>query len=115
MILLPSSSVMTKFRPCIDLHQGQVKQIVGGTLSTDDTQLKTNFVSEKSAGYYASLYKENSLHGAHVIMLGPGNTESAKEALKEWPNELQVGGGINDTNAKEWIDYGASKVVFIRP
>jgi phosphoribosylformimino-5-aminoimidazole carboxamide ribotide isomerase len=56
------------------------------------------------------LYKDNSLAGAHVIMLGPGNDVAAKEALREWPNGLQVGGGINDKNAKEWLDAGAEKV-----
>lgn len=102
---------MTRFRPCIDLHAGSVKQIVGGTLSTTapDT-LKTNFVSEKSAGYFANLYKENRLTGAHVIMLGPGNEDAAREACKAWKGGLQVGGGINADNAKNWVDWGAEKV-----
>lgn len=102
---------MTKFRPCIDLHAGHVKQIVGGTLSTTNTtSLKTNFVSDKSAGYFASLYRENGLTGAHVILLGPGNEDAAKEALTAWPNGLQVGGGVTAENAKRWIDLGAGKV-----
>ena len=101
---------MTKFRPCIDLHNGSVKQIVGGTLTETATDLKTNFVSEHSAGYFASLYKKKSLHGAHVIMLGPGNEQAAKEALEAWPNALQIGGGIKDSNAAEWIQAGAEKV-----
>lgn len=34
------------FRPCIDLHNGEVKQIVGGTLHEDDaSRLKTNFIA----------------------------------------------------------------------
>lgn len=101
---------MTRFRPCIDLHAGQVKQIVGGTLSDQDSTLKTNYVSQHPASYYADLYKETNCLGAHVIMLGPGNEEAAKEALSAWPGKLQVGGGITDTNAKSWIARGASKV-----
>ena len=101
---------MTRFRPCIDLHAGQVKQIVGGTLSTVENDLKTNHVSTLPAGHFAKLYRDNDALGAHVIMLGPGNEEAAKEALLVWPRHLQLGGGINDGNAKEWIDAGAEKV-----
>lgn len=101
---------MTRFRPCIDLHAGQVKQIVGGTLDSTTTALQTNFVSSHSAGHFAKLYKDNDLTGAHVIMLGPGNEDAAREALRTWPDGLQVGGGINDKNAKEWIEAGANKV-----
>ena len=101
---------MTKFRPCIDLHSGQVKQIVGGTLGTVASDLKTNFVSTHSAAYYAGLYRDAKLTGAHVIMLGPGNEDAAKEALREWPGGLQVGGGINDQNAATWIERGAERV-----
>jgi len=104
---------MTRFRPCIDLHAGSVKQIVGGTLTTTDSDLKTNFTSKLPAGYYGKLYKQYRLHGAHVIMLGPGNNEAAKEALKEWDGGLQVGGGVNDQNAKDWIDAGAEKVCIL--
>ncbi|KAI0200787.1 1--5-imidazole-4-carboxamide isomerase [Astrocystis sublimbata] len=102
---------MTRFRPCIDLHAGQVKQIVGGTLDSSTSALKTNYVSKHPAGYYAELYRHNALEGAHVIMLGPGNDEAAREALAAWPGHLQVGGGINDKNAALWIDHGASKVI----
>ncbi|EME42885.1 hypothetical protein DOTSEDRAFT_173382 [Dothistroma septosporum NZE10] len=102
---------MTRFRPCIDLHAGSVKQIVGGTLSTDNAGLKTNYTSEHPAAYYAELYRKNDLKGGHVIMLGPGNNEAAKEALAAWPGGLQVGGGIKDTNAEEWIDAGAERVI----
>jgi phosphoribosylformimino-5-aminoimidazole carboxamide ribotide isomerase len=101
---------MTRFRPCIDLHSGQVKQIVGGTLTTTATDLKTNYVSALPAAHYATLYRENDLRGAHVIMLGPGNEAAAKEALNAWRGGLQVGGGINETNAREWIEHGAEKV-----
>lgn len=102
---------MTLFRPCIDLHAGEVKQIVGGTLdSQDPSTLKTNFVSPHPPAYFAKLYREHDLEGAHVIMLGPGNTDAAKEALQAWPGKLQVGGGITDKNAAEWIENGAEKV-----
>ncbi len=101
---------MTRFRPCIDLHAGQVKQIVGGTLDSKTTALQTNFVSPHSPAYFSQLYCDNDLTGAHVIMLGPGNAEAAREALAAWPGRLQVGGGINDKNAAEWIEAGAEKV-----
>ena len=106
-----SDSVMTRFRPCIDLHSGQVKQIVGGTLSVEISELKTNYVSKLPSGHYAQLYKDAALSGAHVIMLGPGNEAAAQEALSTWPGALQLGGGINDTNAKQWIEKGAEKVI----
>ena len=101
---------MTKFRPCIDLHAGAVKQIVGGTLTTTSSDLQTNFTSEHGAAFYAELYKKHDLRGGHVIMLGPGNDQASKEALAAWPSGLQVGGGIKDTNAQYWIDAGAEKV-----
>ncbi|ORY82343.1 Phosphoribosylformimino-5-aminoimidazole carboxamide ribotide isomerase [Leucosporidium creatinivorum] len=100
---------MSVFRPCIDLHSGQVKQIVGGTLDTSD--LKTNFVSAHPPAYYTNLYRENNLRGGHVIKLGPGNDEAAKEALAAWPDSLHLGGGITDLNALEWLDAGAEKVI----
>ncbi|PYI22186.1 1--5-imidazole-4-carboxamide isomerase [Aspergillus japonicus CBS 114.51] len=102
---------MTKFRPCIDLHSGQVKQIVGGTLSNVAADLKTNYVSKLPAGHYAELYRQHDLRGGHVVMLGPGNDEAAHEALRTWPNGLQVAGGITDKNAQYWIDQGAEKVI----
>ncbi len=101
---------MTRFRPCIDLHSGQVKQIVGGTLSTTSSDLKTNYISELPASHFAQLYKENALGGAHVIMLGPGSEIAAQEALRQWQGGLQVGGGINEKNALQWIEHGAEKV-----
>jgi len=102
---------MTRFRPCIDLHAGSVKQIVGGTLTTDNAGLQTNFTSEHSSGYYAQLYRKHNLKGGHVIMLGPGNEEAAREALQAWPGALQIGGGINHLNAMAWIKAGAEKVM----
>lgn len=104
------ATTKTKFRPCIDLHAGAVKQIVGGTLTTTSSDLQTNFTSEHGAGYYADLYRKHNLRGGHVIMLGPGNDQASREALAAWPGGLQVGGGIKDTNAKEWIEAGAEKV-----
>lgn len=102
---------MTRFRPCIDLHAGSVKQIVGGTLSTTAPDvLKTNWTSEHPSAYYAALYKQNGLSGAHVIMLGPGNDDAAKEALGAWKAGMQVGGGITGRNAKAWIESGAERV-----
>lgn len=106
---------MTRFRPCIDLHAGSVKQIVGGTLTTTSSDLRTNFTSKLPSEYYASLYKENDLEGSHVIMLGPGNEDAAKKACQAWPGGLQVGGGINDENAARWIEWGAEKVSLVSP
>lgn len=102
---------MTKFIGCIDLHNGQVKQIVGGTLtdSRDDVP-KTNFVSQHSSSYYAQLYKQNNVSGCHVIKLGPNNDAAALEALKAAPGFLQVGGGITYENAMKWLEF-ASKVI----
>ena len=99
------------FRPCIDLHEGKVKQIVGGTLGADPAQLRTNFVSERSAAWYAELYKRDGLKGGHVIMLGSGNEAAAREALRAYPNGLHVGGGINLDNAPGWLEAGASHVI----
>jgi len=97
------------FRPCIDLHDGKVKQIVGGTLG--EAGLKTNFVSDRGAGWYADLYRRDNLTGGHVIMLGPGNDTAAREALAAFPGGLHIGGGINAANAKAWLDAGASHVI----
>lgn len=98
------------FRPCIDLHEGKVKQIVGGTLDGADP-LRTNFVSEKSAASFAELYRRDGLSGGHVIMLGPGNESAALAALAAFPGGLHVGGGINSQNARGWLDAGASHVI----
>jgi phosphoribosylformimino-5-aminoimidazole carboxamide ribotide isomerase len=98
------------FRPCIDLHEGKVKQIVGGTLG-DAGRLRTNFVSEKPAAWFAELYKRDGLAGGHVIMLGPGNETEALAALAAFPGGLQIGGGINSENARGWLDAGASHII----
>jgi phosphoribosylformimino-5-aminoimidazole carboxamide ribotide isomerase len=97
------------FRPCIDLHEGKVKQIVGGTLT--DAGARTNFVSEKSAAWFAELYRRDQLFGGHVIMLGAGNEIAARAALKTFTNGLHIGGGINSENAQSWLDAGASHVI----
>ncbi len=101
-----------KFRPCIDLHGGKVKQIIGSTLSdTAPMALKENFVSEKPPSWFADLFKKHDMRGGHVIMLGPGNEDAARNALEAWPGGLQVGGGITDKNASEWIEAGAEAVI----
>ncbi|HTQ50029.1 MAG TPA: phosphoribosylformimino-5-aminoimidazole carboxamide ribotide isomerase [Candidatus Acidoferrales bacterium] len=98
------------FRPCIDLHEGKVKQIVGGTLEGAG-RLRTNFVSEKSAAWFAGLYRQDALKGGHVIQLGPGNETEARAALAAFPGGLQIGGGVNASNARGWLDAGASHVI----
>jgi phosphoribosylformimino-5-aminoimidazole carboxamide ribotide isomerase len=97
------------FRPCIDLHEGRVKQIVGGTLG--ESGLRTNFVSEKPAEWYADLYRRDGLIGGHVIQLGAGNESAARAALAAYPGGMHLGGGVNATNAREWLDAGASHVI----
>ena len=87
------------FRPCIDLHEGKVKQIVGGSLSDSGGRLLTNFVSNKNAAWYADLYKRDGLRGGHIIMLGQGNDAEARAALQAYPGGLQIGGGVNLDNA----------------
>lgn len=99
------------FRPCIDLHEGQVKQIVGGTLDASGKSLRTNFVSERPASWFAELYQRDALSGGHLIMLGPGNETAARAALSAYPGGLQAGGGINAQNARTWLDAGASHVI----
>jgi phosphoribosylformimino-5-aminoimidazole carboxamide ribotide isomerase len=101
-----------RFRPCIDLHQGKVKQIVGGSLSDEDSAvLKTNFEAQKPASWYADLYRRDRLTGGHVIQLGPGNETAARDALKAWPGGLQLGGGVTGDNALNWLDVGAAAVI----
>lgn len=100
---------MTIFRPCIDLHEGRVKQIVGGSLDTED--LKTNFISKRDADYFAARYREDGLVGGHMILLGPGNERQAELALAAYPGGLQLGGGVNKANAEVWLDKGASHVI----
>ncbi len=102
---------MTRFRPCIDLHQGQVKQIVGGTLNDDTGLAETNFVSEQPPAFFAKTYAEDGLTGGHVIKLGPGNEEAALEALHAYPNGLQLGGGVCVDNAAGFLEAGASHVI----
>jgi len=99
------------FRPCIDLHEGKVKQIVGGSLTNDPRELRTNFVSDRPSGWFAGLFKNDGVGGGHVIMLGPGNEAAAREALAAFPGGMHVGGGINGDNAKAFLDAGASHVI----
>ena len=89
-----------RFRPCIDLHDGKVKQIVGGTLSDRGPGPATNFVAGEPPEYFAELYRRDHLTGGHVIQLGPGNREAALRALGAWPGGLHLGGGVNADNAR---------------
>ncbi|CAM9350674.1 unnamed protein product [Ectocarpus sp. 4 AP-2014] len=103
-----------RFRPCIDLHEGKVKQIVGSTLSaTGETTstLETNFETTKSSADFAKMYERDGLRGGHVIMLGGGCEEAALAAIKAFPGGLQVGGGVNPSNAIKYLDAGASHVI----
>ncbi|MBR1739561.1 MAG: phosphoribosylformimino-5-aminoimidazole carboxamide ribotide isomerase [Ruminococcus sp.] len=107
-----------RFRPCIDIHNGSVKQIVGGSLRDSGDEAKDNFVSLQSGGYYGRLYKEKGLSGGHIIILNPPSSEyyerdrqQALEALSAFEGGLQIGGGINNENAGEFLDAGASHVI----
>ena len=107
-----------RFRPCIDIHNGKVKQIVGGTLSDKGDQAAENFVSQLDAAYYADFYRKDGLEGGHIILLN-GASSSYYEATKQqallalgaYPGGLQVGGGICDENAQEYLKAGASHVI----
>lgn len=97
-----------KFRPCIDLHDDKVKQIVGETLNAEIIE---NFVSKQDSAYYAELFKKDALTGGHVIMLGGGNEEAAVRALAAYPGGLQIGGGITADNAAFYLEKGASHII----
>ncbi|MEZ5381040.1 MAG: phosphoribosylformimino-5-aminoimidazole carboxamide ribotide isomerase [Microthrixaceae bacterium] len=102
---------MTRFRPCIDLAGGAVVQLVGGTYADDGSNTVTNHRSDRPAAYFAERYRDDGLVGGHVIKLGPENDAAARKALAAWPGGLQVGGGINATNAAMWLTAGASAVI----
>ncbi|MGN1147552.1 MAG: phosphoribosylformimino-5-aminoimidazole carboxamide ribotide isomerase, partial [Lachnospiraceae bacterium] len=107
-----------QFRPCIDIHNGKVKQIVGGSLKDEADAAQENFVSKQDAAFYASLYKKMGIRGGHIILLNPVSSEYYKEtkaqalaALAAYPQGLQVGGGITPENAEEYLKAGASHVI----
>ena len=107
-----------RFRPCIDIHNGKVKQIVGGSLADENNRAEENFVSEYGAEFYAKLYRERGIPGGHIILLNPAGSEfyqadveQASKALKEFPVGLQIGGGITSENAAEFLNRGASHVI----
>ena len=107
-----------RFRPCIDIHNGRVKQIVGGSLTDAGDRAKENFVSEMNAAWYADLYRSHGLTGGHVILLNAKDSPYYKQtksqalsALREWPGGLMIGGGISADNAGEFLDAGASHVI----
>lgn len=107
-----------EFRPCIDIHNGKVKQIVGGSLQDAGNRARENFVARQDASFFAKLYRDAGLKGGHVILLNSCNSEyyeasraQALEALKAYPGGLQAGGGITPENAAEFLDAGASHVI----
>lgn len=107
-----------EFRPCIDIHNGKVKQIVGGSLSDAGSTARENFVSDQGGGFFARLYRSQGISGGHIILLNPPGSEhyeatrrEAFAALAAYPGGLQVGGGITADNAKEYLDAGASAVI----
>ncbi len=107
-----------RFRPCIDIHNGKVKQIVGGSLQDAGDRAKENFVSRQDAAFYAGLYRDYGLEGGHIILLNGKDSPyyeatraQALAALKNYPGSLQIGGGITPQNASEYLKAGASKVI----
>lgn len=107
-----------EFRPCIDIHNGRVKQIVGGSLKDKDDRAQENFVADKEADYYARLYQAHHIRGGHIILLNPASSEyyeatraQAMKALRAYPGGLQIGGGIHADNACEYLEAGASHVI----
>lgn len=107
-----------EFRPCIDIHNGRVKQIVGGSLKDKDNQAEENFVSQMDGAFYANMYKKAGIRGGHIILLNPVTSEyyeatraQALLALHSYPGGLQIGGGITADNAAQFIDAGASHVI----
>lgn len=107
-----------KFRPCIDIHNGHVVQIVGSSLRDENDSAQNNFVSEKDSAYYANLYKEHGLSGGHIIILNGKDSEyyeatkaEAVKALQTYKGGMQIGGGITDKNAEEYILAGASHII----
>ncbi len=107
-----------QFRPCIDIHNGKVKQIVGGSLRDVQDAAEENFVSEQDGAFYAEFYKKSGIGGGHVILLNPPSSEyyeatkaQAIKALGAYPQGLQIGGGISADNAAFWLENGASHVI----
>ena len=107
-----------KFRPCIDIHNGKVKQIVGGSLQDEGNSAAENFVSEQNAAFFAKLYHDKNLKGGHIILLNAASSEyfeatkkQAMQALNVYPGGLQIGGGIQPGNALEYLEAGASHVI----
>lgn len=107
-----------EFRPCIDIHNGKVKQIVGGSLKDEGNQAEENFVAEQKADFFAKLYRKYEMKGGHIILLNPMGSEYYREtkaqamaALKAYPGGMQIGGGIMAENAEEFLEAGASHVI----
>lgn len=107
-----------RFRPCIDIHNGKVKQIVGGSLRDDGNLIKENFVSDLEAGDYGVMYRDDGLSGGHIILLNPVGTmeyeldvKEAVKALQVFPGGFQIGGGMNDGNSAFFLEKGASHVI----
>lgn len=107
-----------EFRPCIDIHNGKVKQIVGSSLTDSDNKATENFVADSNASFFACLYKKHNLKGGHIILLNPVGSEyyeatkaQAIDALKAFPGGMQLGGGITPDTAKEFLDAGATHVI----
>lgn len=107
-----------RFRPCIDIHNGKVKQIVGGSLQDQGDQAQENYVAEQDAPFFARLYQSRGIRGGHIILLNPATSpyyevtrQQAIEALKAYPGGMQIGGGIREDNAESFLDAGASHVI----
>lgn len=107
-----------EFRPCIDIHNGKIKQIVGGSLKDEGAQAKENFVSDQDGAFFAEFYKKDGLKGGHIILLNPAGSAyyeadkaQAALALAAYPGGLMLGGGVHAGNAREFLELGASHVI----
>lgn len=112
------NGVKMEFRPCIDIHNGKVKQIVGGSLNDTSDKVQENFVSGQDAAYFADLYRDAGLRGGHIILLNSVESSfysvtkaEAVRALRAYPGGMQIGGGITPDNAEEFLEAGASHVI----
>ena len=112
-----------RFRPCSDIHNGKVKQIVGGSLRAEGDAARENFVSEADAAFYAEFYKKDDLRGGHIILLNP-ETSPHYEATKEqaYAQLVKTTNALCDYAAEkglgvelEVFDYDVDKAALIGP
>lgn len=107
-----------EFRPCIDIHNGKVKQLVGSSVQDQGDLASENYVSAEDAAWFAKCFADRNLKNGHVILLNKKDSpyyeqtrQQALRALQAYPGGLQIGGGITADNAQDYLDAGASHVI----